>query len=321
MYICQRLKIDSFLRQILILLVFATWTSLSHAQYHWDFGVKLGAANYLGDIGGGAGPGQDFIYDMKLEKTRFNVGGSMRYFINPSLAASVHLTQARLLGEDNASQNPERYSRNLSFRNDIIELSTRLEIHFFKINDVGRTFRYRLDFNIFAWGGAGVFFNNPRAQYQGQWYSLQPLMTEGKKYGRLQFCAPVGLGLHYRFLKRHLFGFQAGWRFTLTDYLDDVSSFYKNPDDFEDPIARALADRSVELSPSDPLNIGSEFFGNGSRSNPAEPSKRGNPQNNDSYLVANFTYSYSIRGKTSFSRRKYSFVRGKPRRRRSKAKF
>jgi hypothetical protein len=305
----------------LLLSALLAFSGTLQAQYVWDFGGKIGASNYLGDIGGGAGAARGFIYDMKLEQTKFTLGLTGRYFFGNNTAVAVHFTHVRLKGEDSGSENPERYSRNLSFRNDVLELTTRLEYHFIKINDIGRTFRYRLSFNLFLWGGVGAFYNNPKGYYQGEWIALRPLQTEGIGYSPFSFCAPAGIGMHYRFNKRHLIGFEAGWRFTLSDYIDDVSSFYKNPDDFTDPQAIALADRSVEVDPNDPLFIGANNYGAGTKANPSEPAKRGNPEDNDSYLVACFTYSYALRGKTSFSRSKYSFVKGRPRKRRSKAKF
>lgn len=309
------------LKHLLTIAFIALMSFGSKAQYIWDFGAKLGAANYLGDIGGGEGPAQDFVYDLKIEATRISGGAYGRYFMGNSVAASIHLTQAMISGADENSTNPERYSRNLSFRNGLVELTPRLEWHIIKIHDVGRTFRYRLNFNFFLYGGAGVVWSNPKAKLNDQWVALQPLQTEGVKYGRFQFTAPVGIGAFFRHNKRHVIGAEFGWRWTMTDYLDDIRGFYQNPDDFEDPIARTLADRSVEMDPNDPLFIGSNFYGEGSKANPAVPAKRGNPENNDSYFVAGFTYGYALRGKTSFSRSRYNFIKGKPRKRRSKAKF
>lgn len=309
------------MRKLLLVISIVLGSLSLNAQYIWDFGAKLGAANYLGDIGGGEGPARDFIYDLKIEATRISGGAYGRYFMGNSVAASVHITQAMISGDDQNSPNPERYSRNLSFRNGLVELTPRLEWHIIRIHDVGRTFRYRLNFNFFLYGGAGVVWSNPKAKLNDEWVALQPLQTEGNQYSRFQFTAPVGVGAHFRFNKRHVIGAEFGWRWTMTDYLDDISGFYKNPDNFEDPIARTLADRSVEMDPNDPLFIGSKFYGEGSKANPAVPAKRGNPDNNDSYFVAGFTYGYALRGKTSFSRAKYNFIKGKPRKRRSKAKF
>ncbi|MBL7947081.1 MAG: hypothetical protein JNN32_13535, partial [Flavobacteriales bacterium] len=40
------------------------------AQYAWDFGMHLGGANYLGEMGGTDQPRRDFVWDMKMSQTR-----------------------------------------------------------------------------------------------------------------------------------------------------------------------------------------------------------------------------------------------------------
>ena len=52
---------------------------LGSSQYNFDYGIKLGATNYLGDIGGQEKTRRDFIMDMKLSQTRWVVGGYARY--------------------------------------------------------------------------------------------------------------------------------------------------------------------------------------------------------------------------------------------------
>ena len=51
-------------------------TTKVDAQYAWDFGMHLGGANYLGEMGGKDQPRRDFVWDMKLGQTRWAVGGS-----------------------------------------------------------------------------------------------------------------------------------------------------------------------------------------------------------------------------------------------------
>src|SRR5438105_2239316 len=50
----------------------------SQSQYRWDFGGGLGFSNYLGDIGGNQNTRRDFISDLKMAKTRFNISGFAR---------------------------------------------------------------------------------------------------------------------------------------------------------------------------------------------------------------------------------------------------
>ncbi len=277
---------------------------------------------YLGDIGGNDGPARPGIADVQLNQTRYHFGITGRRFFNRSFAAQASFIYGRISGTDNLTNNAERYSRNLSFRNDILELSIRGEYHFLKMQDLGRTFRYRLDFNAFVFAGAGVFYHSPKAQYNGEWVALQPLQTEGKKYSRIQPAIPIGLGFQFRLDKRHIIGWDFGLRWTFTDYLDDVSGYYVTTP-HTDPTAAALADRSVELEGSnDPLFIGSDYYGAGSIANPDEPTPRGNPENDDVYMFTGFTYSYALKDKRrSFKKRKYHFAHRKVKRRRSRAKF
>ena len=92
--------------------------------------------------------------------------------------------------------------------------------------------------------GAGVFYHNPKAYYQGEWYSLPALQTEGTAYDKISFSFPIGGGVSFAIGRYHNFGWELGWRPTLTDYLDDVSGSYLPRDQFTYPVALALSDRS-----------------------------------------------------------------------------
>lgn len=295
-----------------VMVLFGLQTS---AQYSKDFGGKLGAALFLGDIGSSGTFGVD------LNQMRYHVGGSFRNFFSPNFAIQAGLNYGQVRGSDENSKSDPNYSRNLSFKNDIIELSARAEWHFLVIRDVGRTYTYRLDFNMYAFGGIGAFYNNPKALLNGNWVALQPLETEGVSYSKIQPVVPVGIGFHFKLNKHHLIGWEFGLRKTFTDYVDDVSSRYVHHTEFTDPTALALQDRSVELEGSgDPRFIGSENYSYGS--DPVGTAPRGNSDGQDWYAFTGVTYSYAIRGKKrSFSRSKYHFSRRKFKRKKSRAKF
>jgi hypothetical protein len=71
---------------------------------------------------------------------------------------------------------------------------------------------------------------------------------------------------------------ESGHRITFTDYLDDVSTVYKDQASFSDPIAAALADRKPELGlPGRPTG-----------------SIRGNPDKNDGYMLLNVKFEYYL---------------------------
>lgn len=58
---------------------------------------------------------------------------------------------------------------------------------------------------------------------------LRPLQTEGKAYSPIGVAIPFGLGFRYKLAKNWDLAFEVGWRYTFTDYLDDVSSTYGDP--------------------------------------------------------------------------------------------
>lgn len=297
------------------------------AQYRWDFGVALGASNYLGEIGGQEETRRDFVYDMKLNRTQYVFGAFARYKLSPQLAANFGINYGRIRANDSNSENPARVARNLSFRNDILEFSLRGEFTLFYDNDAGGRGFYNPDFRVYGFLGAAMFHHSPKARYYGEleqfndeMFELRDLQTEGVEYGNWEFAVPAGLGLYFTFNKVHRIGWELGYRFTFTDYLDDVSTQYV--DHPEGTIVHGFAnrtpeaiDRARELAASqgvDRPNLGSFAPGE----------KRGDPTNNDGYLFTQFTYSYVLVGKSNFARRKYSYLKGKKRvRRKTRAKF
>ncbi|HRT53663.1 MAG TPA: DUF6089 family protein, partial [Flavobacteriales bacterium] len=140
---------NSFLAVVLLTL----GASGANAQYNWDFGVHLGGANYLGEMGGKEKPRRDFIWDLKLNQTRWAIGGFARYRINRMVSLNLGLMYFRIQGSDINSQNPARVGRNLNFRNDMLELYLRGEVTLYQDNDIGGRGRYRTDFRLFGYAG------------------------------------------------------------------------------------------------------------------------------------------------------------------------
>ena len=102
---------------IIILFISAS----ANAQYNWEVGGGIGLANYLGDIGGGAGEAKNSIADLKIGESKLSLSAFSRYRINRRFAIASFLNYGRISGEDANSENRGRRGRNLSFRNDLIE--------------------------------------------------------------------------------------------------------------------------------------------------------------------------------------------------------
>lgn len=267
---------------------------LLSAQYYWDYGGGIGGANYLGEIGGYDQDRRGFVSDMRITQTRWAANGFARRKIIEGLSASAGIYYGRIQCADSLSIIPTRNARNLSFRNDIIEVSARGEYTFYSSYDVGSRGRYILDFKTFIFAGVGGFFNNPKAKTDdGEWVALQPLHTEGpaNKYSRIQLCFPLGMGFYYTYKKKHRIGWEMGWRWTLTDYIDDISTVYTRDTAEMSDLAKSLANRNKGQNPDLDLNFGP------ANKYQVNDNPRGDPKKNDSYVFTNFTYSYVIKGK------------------------
>ncbi|MDH5249306.1 MAG: PorT family protein [Cyclobacteriaceae bacterium] len=234
-----------------------------------NFLVSLGSgtANYYGEM---VNPGEFGIL-------KPNVAAGAEYYITNRISIRSELTWFQLSGDDKKADD-DRQERNLSFRSNNIELSVLGAVN---LTPMGLRFYQRSKLNFHAFAGIGMLYFNPKAQYQGKWYALQPLQTENKKYSRIQAVIPFGLGARIKLDPFFNILVEAGYRITFTDYLDDASvTRYPDPSLLKSDLSRALSDRRVEIGtqPKNPQTIG----------------KRGNPAKNDGYFITNITLQYYI---------------------------
>lgn len=297
------------MKKLLLSIVLLFCFSMSYSQWLWDYGFALGASNYLGDIGGKEKARRDFVADMKLAKTRWNVGGFARYKWRPKVSLKLALDYLRIEGDDKLSTNLGRHYRNLNFRNDMFDLAFTGEWFFYENNDLGNTYRYRNGFRAYVFGGVGVFYSNPKGNYKGEWTKLRPLQTEGVAYKPIGLNIPVGVGFYFTIEKKHRIGYELNWRTTFTDYLDDISGNYPDAPP-ANSLSRDMSLRTGELDQSEkdayPGVVSYHTWGN----------KRGDKTHKDSYMTMSLSYSYVLRGKSSFYRGRYGHFFGKRSKRR-----
>ena len=151
-------------------------------------------------------PRKDFIWDMKLNQTRWCAGVFVRRKLNRLLSLNTGILYFRIQGSDINSENPARVGRNPNFRNDMLEWYLRGEFTLFQDNDMGGRGRYRTDFRLFGYAGIAAYLSNPQGQYQGpttadltngEWVSLRPIKTELVDYSNIGVAIPVGIGFHF----------------------------------------------------------------------------------------------------------------------------
>ena len=289
---------------IAISLLFANASAL-HAQRYGaptgktvQAGVSIGASTFFGDLGGSRGLGAPFIRDLDPPVTRPAIGAYLHYNFTHIMGIRFNAFYTMVSGDDalGGANDPSdlgwsRKYRNLSFKSNIFEVSTTIDINFLPY--IPGSDQY--PFTIYGTFGIGAFYFNPKALYNGTWVELQPLGTEGqglpqypgkKKYSRIALAFPVGMGLKYNFSKDVVFSFEISHRFTTTDYIDDVSTVYPDPafiyqayDDNTADLITALADRSDKSYPQATV--------------PGE--QRGDPSDFDGYTFAGiFSMSWII---------------------------
>ena len=259
--------------------------------------VKLGAGStmFFGDLGGSSGSRKDGFFDLDWQSMRLNASVGLKFNFTNKIALRSDFSYGRVSGSDEYSEDPGRFRRNLSFRSDVYELSIAPELVLVNFAQFGR--KKRATSEIYVFGGVGVFRFNPKAEYNGQWYSLQPLGTEGQglrpntsKYALQSIVLPIGGGYRKNIGKKSYLGIELSLRKTFTDYIDDVSSTYYDNDIIRQErgdIAAALSDRRE----------GEKAAAN---------SGRGNPRYNDNYSFVQIVYSRSI-GSTNTQNSKLGF--------------
>lgn len=330
------------MKRLLYVAILLFVTSNVDAQYKWEYGLKLGGSNYLGDIGGQAGIGRDFVpWDMHLRQTNIALSAYGRYKASKRLALSADFTYLQIKDADFHSTNPARVARNLNFRNRMLELGLKGEFTVFYDNDVGGKGYYNPDFRLYVFGGLSVFKHNPQGQIlyaeTGDidpvvWHDLRGWRTEGQdeEYGKYGLAIPAGVGLYFTFNKEWRIGWEISYRTTFTDYLDDLSTTYGDPaliaerlggDTDEAALAVAFSSQTNQAvidAIDDPLNSGSIYD---HQYDPDTPTKRGDSSQNDGYVTSQFTVGKVIRGSSNFYRKKYSWLRNRTGSRKSRAKF
>jgi len=218
-----------------------------------------GTSTYFGEL---ANPG-DYID----AKPTINVGA--QYYLTNRISIRSEVTWFTLQGSDQKSGAEERVNRNLSFKSHNFEFNAVGMINLF--NNGNRYYR-RPAYNFYGFVGIGVTYFNPTAEYQGQKYVLQPLMTEGVSYDRVTVAIPMGLGVRFRIGPNSNIALEGGYRKIFTDYLDDVSTVY--PATYSSPESELLSIRGATYAVPGYI--------------------RGNPDELDAYILFTAKYEYYL---------------------------
>lgn len=259
------------MKQLFFCLSLCFFFQCLQAQEGWEAGGWVGVSNYFGDLN----------TNFDVTSPGLAAGVLVRYNFNKRIALRIGGNFGQISADDANSDNVFEQARNLNFRSNVIDGTLQLEFNFLPFTH-GSSDQF---FTPYLTAGVVVFNFEPETQYQGEWVELRPLGTEGQFKGEEYFSTQMGIGygggvkvsLNYEWsLNVHV---DSRWLFT--DYLDDVSTVYADPDDIENmrgEVAAALSNRALDVP-----GVEADF---------SPGRQRGNAFNNDSYVFVGVGVTY-----------------------------
>jgi len=298
--------------------------NFSKTKAYSAIGFSVNALNYYGDL---APTPKKLSTDISF--TRPGFGLSFMHRFGPRYTVLGQFMYGTLRGSDSESANKDdadngiyRYRRNLSFRNNIKEFSVTFVFDLFK-ND--GNYIARVKWTPYLFVGIAGFLHNPQAiapatdptgaplAEAGKWVNLRPLGTEGqystldptdvnsgiKPYKLFQAAIPFGVGARLRLTETLDLWADIGFRYTFTDYLDDVSRNYVDLGVLKSPLAKAMSYRTGELALPTSTH---QYVGRDGQTYTVEPgygeentwNNRGSKKDRDIYMVTSIRITHII---------------------------
>ncbi len=199
---------------IFIILLFRVPGALGQT---FELGLAAGGSGYMGDLN----------QTDPLKISGISAGAYVKLNIDPYWAVGVHYTYGKIEANDAESKNSQFRDRNLNFKTALNELSLQVDFNFLHYFAGGG---YK-KFTPYIFTGIGGVFYNPIAVHHDREYTLRSFQTEGQSqpYRNYAFSIPYGVGVKLQ-IKNNLGMFsQIGYRTAHTDYMDDVSGRYPDP--------------------------------------------------------------------------------------------
>lgn len=205
---------------VLFLMITHLLASQSFYRYRfespWSVSASIGPTQYFGELY------SLWKYDEGIQPD-WNASFAVRRVLGTYIKARIEGTYYQISGQDPpADPRSLREPRNLSFRARNWEVSA---IGEFFLKPVRQFNIDRHFINFYGFAGVGVSTNDPKAQLRGEWIALRPLQLENNPYEKYIIVFPTGLGMKYKANTWMDLTLELNYRWTLTDYMDDISAF------------------------------------------------------------------------------------------------
>lgn len=182
----------------------------------WSISAGIGPTQYFGEL-------YSFWKYNEGIQPEWHANFAVNYIFGTHLKARLEGTYYKMSGQDPPSD-PRAYRtpRNLHFRAQNWEVAALIEYywHPVKVNNITRHL-----WNPYIFFGLGMSTNNPQAELNGTWVDLRPLQLENNPYNDKIVVFPMGLGFKYKLNVYMDLKFEGNYRFTVTDYMDDISAY------------------------------------------------------------------------------------------------
>jgi hypothetical protein len=265
-----------FRKIVFSLIILSSFFALNAFCQSREMGIMLGVMNYKGDLQKATFadqnnlPGFGFLY---------------RRSYSNHWAFKTAISYGHVKGDDAQSDDPFCKNRNLNFKTSILEGTGQFEFNFFPYQTANPSTLFTPYMSV----GLSVFRFNPKAYYNGGYVELQPLGTEGQGtnanpekelYKRTNLAFVFGGGFKWKIGRRWSVVLESIVRKTYTDYLDDVSGVYADPNAIRVEYGKTayyLSDRTIVKNKNG--NIGRQ---------------RGDNTNRDWYHFTGVQFTYTL---------------------------
>ncbi len=208
-------------------------------KYRHDFTVGYGYNTLLATVGEKDNIGLNYM----LQRSSFNL--SYRYFIFNHFAVRGEFSQLYARKNDKDLNREDRDNLRIDYETSMSEFGAMAEFHFFDETGksrTGSTSRARggisrlanIGLSIYA-GIAGTYFR-PVGEFVGQKVYLKPLNANPgfdlnvDSYPKWNLHFPVGANIRLVLTENWRVGIDAGYRFGIRPYIDNISGVYYDSD-------------------------------------------------------------------------------------------
>jgi hypothetical protein len=243
---------------------------IANAQ-NFEVSAGAGYSYYYGDLNTknlGNSPLTFLGEGLNTKNFKLSLSLGARYYLPKIVSIGLSFYHMNLAGadSDNNTTDPAsdawgRQLRNLSFHTAVNAGFLDLQLEPFR--NKKNWAKKKLLISPYLGGGIGFFQFNPKTMIGANEIELQPLGTEGQglpgysqKYRLVDVMIPVNAGLKLYFPSRKVsVALDFNYNHTFTDYIDDVSTVFPNPADFQSAyqvlepakynLVKALSDRGL----------------------------------------------------------------------------